>query len=95
MNEHSSDIIFADWDKYCDKAREILIAAGLNGILDIEPNIKERSGDVRRVAIQPFPCTGNKEIIKQLDKVKDFHGYRKLGYDNRYQYHGYIEIKEV
>lgn len=82
-------------DKYHEKAREILKTAGLYGIININLNRSGSTGNRQHVYIEKFPCIGNKSIIDKLNNIKGFHGRRMLGYDNRYQYQGYIEIEEV
>ena len=49
MSGYSSNIVFANWDKYCDKAKKILADAGLYETVGIDPGCKARSGDTRHV----------------------------------------------
>jgi hypothetical protein len=95
MAEYSSKVVFADWDKYCDKARELLDNVTLNGVVEINATIKGRSGDTRYVYIEPFLVKGNKRIIERLSRIKEFHGNKIMGIDNKYRYQGWIEIEEI
>ena len=87
--------MYVNIDKYHEKAREILKTAGLNGVIDINLSRRGSNGNGQHVYIEPFPYIGNKSIIDKLNNIKGFYGRRMLGYDNRYQYQGYLEIEEV
>ncbi len=95
MNEYPRETVFYDWDKYCVKAREVIAAAGLNGVIDIDPGMKGRCDDRRHVYINKFPVKGNMNLINRLSKIKEFHGYKSMGFDRAFYYRGWIVIEEV
>lgn len=81
-----------EWNCLFQKARCILDHKGLMEI-HLQYGRKMYHGDAPVVLIETFPSKGKTDIIKKLESIREFRGYKYLDTkSNHYEYAGWFYL---